>query len=94
MNDRPQLSVILPAYNEEANIGLCIDELAECLIDANAIRTEIIVVNDNSRDRTEAEVLMRMATTMSRNPPDWRASDLRRARPAKTTQRRTPNDEL
>lgn len=74
MNDRPQLSVILPAYNEEANIGLCIDELAECLIDANAIRTEIIVVNDNSRDRTEAEVLMRMERWPSvrlirRNPP-------------------------
>jgi len=57
---QPEISVVMPAYDEESNVGACIDELAEFLIDTHGIRTEIIVVNDNSRDGTEAEVLKRM----------------------------------
>ncbi|WP_146575750.1 glycosyltransferase family 2 protein [Neorhodopirellula pilleata] len=53
----PQLSIVIPAYNEEANIGPCVRELLELLIDQEAIQTEVIVVNDNSHDDTEAEVL-------------------------------------
>ena len=53
----PQISVILPAYNEEANIGPCLTELLRCLVGENGLRVEVIVVNDNSKDNTEAEVL-------------------------------------
>lgn len=42
------VSVIIPAYNEEATIGQVIDKVRE-----SAIKTEIIVVNNCSTDRTE-----------------------------------------
>lgn len=45
------LSVILPAYNEEENIAAAIERLATRLREA-AIPFELVVVNDNSRDRT------------------------------------------
>ncbi|TWU56916.1 Undecaprenyl-phosphate mannosyltransferase [Rubripirellula tenax] len=58
--DVPELSIVIPAYNEEKNIGPCLDDLIECIVSAAGIRTEIIVVNDNSSDDTEAEVLIRI----------------------------------
>ncbi|GAA5506386.1 glycosyltransferase family 2 protein [Novipirellula caenicola] len=60
MTDRPQLSIVIPAYNEQHNIGPCIDELMSFLVDQHHIDTELIVVNDNSQDETEAEVLERV----------------------------------
>ena len=56
-----KLSIVIPAHNEEANIGPCLDELVAKL-DADNIVFEIIVVNDNSRDGTEQEVLNRAAS--------------------------------
>ncbi len=56
----PELSIVIPAFNEEANIGPCLDELLGLLVDEKQIATEVIVVNDNSQDDTEAEVLERM----------------------------------
>ncbi len=53
-----KLSVVIPAHNEEANIGGCVDDLVDRL-EAESIPFEIVVVNDNSRDGTEAEVLSR-----------------------------------
>ena len=48
---RPTLSVVVPAYNEEANIGDCIRRVLRepCV-------TEVIVVDDASRDGTAAVV--------------------------------------
>ena len=57
MSNRPQLSLVLPAYNEAANIGPCIDELLECLRNKHQLRVEVVVVNDNSGDDTEAQTL-------------------------------------
>lgn len=57
MTERPQLSLVIPAYNEEQNIGPCVEELMQCLVKKHGVRAEVIVVNDNSRDNTEAEVL-------------------------------------
>jgi dolichol-phosphate mannosyltransferase len=54
---RPQLSIVIPAYNEQENIGPCLEELMTLLVDESGISTEAIVVNDNSDDGTEAEVL-------------------------------------
>lgn len=56
---RPQLSIVIPAYNEEQNIGPCLDELMTFLVDESGIDTEVIVVNDNSDDGTEAIVQQR-----------------------------------
>jgi len=49
------LSVVIPAYNEEGRIELTVRELHVALAHAGILH-EILVVNDNSRDRTE-EVL-------------------------------------
>jgi hypothetical protein len=48
---RPDVSVIIPARNEEANLGACLASL----VTQENVRAEIIVVDDNSTDRT-AEV--------------------------------------
>ena len=45
----PQVSVIIPARNEEANLGTCL----ESLMDQDQLSFEIIVVNDHSTDRTK-----------------------------------------
>jgi len=49
------LSVVIPAHNEEGHISDTVESVAASLQDAN-IRYEILVVNDNSVDRTEAIV--------------------------------------
>ncbi len=46
-------SIVIPAYNEEGSIAKTIESLAQTLDEAQ-IPYEILVVNDNSRDRTEA----------------------------------------
>lgn len=46
------LSVVIPAYNEEGSIAKTIEFLSQTLAEAN-VPHEILVVNDNSRDRTE-----------------------------------------
>ncbi len=49
MSNRAAISVILPTYNESGNIALLIDRLKTVL---KSIPHEIIVVDDNSPDRT------------------------------------------
>jgi dolichol-phosphate mannosyltransferase len=50
------LSVVIPAHNEEGHIADTVESVAATL-DAAKIRYEILVVNDNSQDRTESIVL-------------------------------------
>jgi dolichol-phosphate mannosyltransferase len=69
-----KLSIIIPAYNEEMNIAECINELQTTLREKYEIPYEIIVVNDNSKDRTEDVVRAEMAADESirlvnRKPP-------------------------
>jgi len=45
---KPEVSVIIPARNEEANLGACL----ESLVSQAGVEFEIIVVNDHSTDRT------------------------------------------
>lgn len=47
-----KLSVVIPAYNEQENIGPCLRELTAVLNGPEPIPHEIIVVDDNSRDGT------------------------------------------
>lgn len=50
-----KLSVVLPAFNEEATIGGVVTEVLTTL-DKSRLRYEVIVVDDGSRDRTAVEV--------------------------------------
>ncbi|HNL86302.1 MAG TPA: glycosyltransferase, partial [Methanoregulaceae archaeon] len=44
------ISVIVPAYNEEKNIGMCLQSLSRQTIPRDSY--EIIVVDGGSKDRT------------------------------------------
>jgi dolichyl-phosphate beta-glucosyltransferase len=55
MNHRPDLSIVIPAFNEEARVGPTLREyVAYCR--QGARRVELIVVDDGSLDRTSAVV--------------------------------------
>lgn len=47
------LSIVIPAYNEEGSIAETIETLYQSLLQRN-VPHEIVVVNDNSKDNTEA----------------------------------------
>lgn len=69
-----KLSIVIPAHNEERNIGECLAELQRVVRDAHHIPYEIIVVNDNSTDGTEGVIREQMAAdpnirTVNRTPP-------------------------
>ncbi|MFX6949404.1 glycosyltransferase, partial [Acinetobacter baumannii] len=49
----PALSLVVPSYNERANMAPLVDAVAKALGD---IAWEIIIVDDDSPDRTWAEV--------------------------------------
>ena len=53
----PLLSVIIPARNEERNIGACLDALAASDHD----KLEIVVVDDRSEDKTRLKIQKRQA---------------------------------
>lgn len=55
MKQRPQLSVILPTYNERGNIVALIKSILKITAQTN-IRTEILVIDDNSPDQTALAV--------------------------------------
>jgi dolichol-phosphate mannosyltransferase len=68
------LSIVIPAYNEEKNIVKCLDEVRAVVRERHHIPCEIIVVNDNSRDSTEAVVRSEMERDpairlVNRTPP-------------------------
>jgi len=68
----PQLSVVIPAHNEEACVVDTVRALAERL-EAEGISHEILVVNDNSTDRTEERLIEAMTELPTlryvNNPP-------------------------
>jgi hypothetical protein len=55
VHNRPFLSIVVPAYNEETRIGSCIDRLRRAL-PALVPSWEIVIADDGSRDRTRAIV--------------------------------------
>src|SRR5512133_2424034 len=67
---RPDVSVIIPARNEESNLGPCLASL----VTQPGVRAEIIVVDDHSADRT-AEVAGRFESVKviaaSELPAGW-----------------------
>jgi glycosyltransferase involved in cell wall biosynthesis len=67
-----QLSVVIPLYNEEANVGPLLEELLPALRSL-ARSFEVICVDDGSRDRTFAEL-----ARLARTEPALRAIRLQR----------------
>lgn len=69
-----KLSVVIPAYNEAANLPLAISTLFEKL-QAENIDHEILIVNDNSGDDTVSVLEQLMQTTPTlryvTNPPPY-----------------------
>ncbi len=55
MDERPELSVVIPAYNEEANVVPMYARLTEVLETVTS-GFEIVFVDDGSSDRTWAEI--------------------------------------
>jgi dolichyl-phosphate beta-glucosyltransferase len=49
--ERPEISIIIPAYNESARISNALTEVVSCVRE-RAWHAEILVVNDGSTDRT------------------------------------------
>ena len=72
---RPEISVVAPAHNEEANVRALVDEVGAAMT-AVGVPFEFIVVDDGSTDATRARVfdLMRdrpwlRCVAMTRTPP-------------------------
>ena len=66
VGSRPELSIIIPAHNEQRNLSATVAGLVEALED-ESIRYEIIVVNDNSTDDT-----LRVAEELAAGNPSLR----------------------
>ena len=70
MAELPEVSIIIPARNEEANISACLASL----INQPGVRCEIFVVDDNSDDCTRDEVSRFTQVKLLSAPippPDW-----------------------
>lgn len=66
-DDSVQVSIVIPAYNEEAAIGADLDAIRETM-DASSYTYEVIVVDDGSRDRTVEEVRKRPWVRLLQHP--------------------------
>ena len=67
VTDYPTFAIIIPARNEESNIGILLDSV----IHQNFKPNEVIVVNDSSTDRTKEIALENGATVIdSQNLPE------------------------
>ncbi len=57
----PDLSILIPAHNEQYNLGQLINEIVQAMAGANPAPVyEIVVVEDGSTDDTRAEILQLM----------------------------------
>jgi glycosyltransferase involved in cell wall biosynthesis len=64
----PDLAVIIPARNEAANIGACLDSVHQALAHAGVTAAEVIVVDDESSDETSAIARSRGALALRHVP--------------------------
>ena len=70
----PHITVVVPARNEEDTIGACVDSILAS--DYPADRLELIVVDDDSQDRTADVVRTRMARALvAAEAPDEDAAE-------------------
>lgn len=79
------LSVVVPAYNEEACIGSLIEAIQSVDVETSGFTKEIIVVNDGSRDGTEGVVRRYPRVRLiNQHPNQGRGAALRRGIDAAT----------
>ena len=79
------LSVVVPAYNEEAFIGAMIEAILAVDTESSGFTKEIIVVNDGSKDGTEAVVRRYpQVKLINQQPNQGRGAALRRGTDAAT----------
>lgn len=71
------LTVVIPAKNEEMNIGLVLDDVNRTVQQMPGIRTEVIVVDDKSTDRTGAVAQERGAKVIRNTGPSGKGRALR-----------------
>jgi glycosyltransferase involved in cell wall biosynthesis len=64
---RRSISIVIPAYNEETRLGPSLEKIQRYLSTSGWEFSEIIVVNDGSRDRT-SEVAARSGARVLENP--------------------------
>ena len=70
------LSIIVPVFNEEKNIGILIEKLLKLDFSGTNFNREIIVVNDGSNDRSR-EIIekfdkIKIATKLIQNIPKYK----------------------
>ncbi len=65
VSNSPEVSVIVPARNEEASLGACL----ESLVGQAEVASEIIVVDDHSSDRTQ-QIAQSFSSVRVVTPPD------------------------
>lgn len=76
----PRISVIIPAFNEQKFIGKCLDSV---LKQKTTFSFEVIVVNNNSSDRTREIAVQRKVTVIDEKKPGSSAARNTGAKKAK-----------
>src|SRR5713226_5199057 len=54
LTSRPELSIVLPVYNEQSSIAVLLERLEQLLQNTKDVKTEIIFVDDHSTDDSPA----------------------------------------
>jgi glycosyltransferase involved in cell wall biosynthesis len=72
-----KVSVVIPAKNEEMNIGLVLDDLAAAVRELPAYDFDVVVVDDNSHDRTKEVAQGRGARVIHNSGPSGKGRALR-----------------
>jgi glycosyltransferase involved in cell wall biosynthesis len=73
----PKVSVVIPAKNEEMNIGLVLDDLNRTIEQCQDYDFEVIVVDDKSSDRTGESTAARGARVIRNTGPSGKGRALR-----------------
>jgi glycosyltransferase involved in cell wall biosynthesis len=73
-----KVSVVIPAKNEEMNIGLVLDDLNSTLEQIRDYEFEVVVVDDSSTDSTSAVAASRSARVIRNSGPCGKGRALRR----------------
>jgi len=63
-NSLPQVSFVIPLYNEESNLGVLVDRLIQ-VIESSDLAIDVVLIDDGSRDRSR-EILQALALQDSR----------------------------
>jgi glycosyltransferase involved in cell wall biosynthesis len=72
-----KVSVVIPAKNEEMNIGLVLDDVNKTIAETPAYEFEVIVVDDKSLDRTGEVSQSRGAKVIRNTGPSGKGNALR-----------------